>query len=104
MPFCIRGAYSALFKGIGQENMFEYLEDSEGKKNTLKKVRIELGLTITALSKLANVSTKVISQTERGLTNPTMVTKSKIINGLNAALPSGKEPYEYRNIFPADEI
>lgn len=61
------------------------------KKVNLKKNRTELGLTITALSTLANVSTTVINQTGRMFTNPTRVTKNKIINGLNAEeLSSGK--------------
>ena len=84
--------------------MFEYIKDSEIKKNNLKKVRIELGLTITALSKLANVSTKVISQAERMLTDPTQVTKSKIVNGLNAAEALGNNRISYKDIFPNDEI
>ncbi len=84
--------------------MFEYIKDSEVKANNLKKVRIELGLTITALSKLANVSTKVISQAERMLTDPTQVTKSKIINGLNTAEALGGIRISYQDIFPNDEI
>lgn len=84
--------------------MFEYIKDSEIKKNNLKKVRIELGLTITALSKLSNVSTKVISQAERMLTDPTQVTKSKIINGLNSAESLGEIRISYEDIFPNDEV
>ena len=74
------------------------------KENDLKKIRIELGLTITALSRLANVSTKVISQTERMLTNPTQVTKSKIVKGLNQAVPSDEAKIEFSRVFPNDDL
>lgn len=70
------------------------------KKNRLKSVRISEGLTITELSKLANISTKVISQTERFLRNPTLVTKHKILKGLN--LSSGNLKYSLEDIFPGD--
>ena len=73
------------------------------KMNNLKKIRTELGLTITALSDLANVSTKVISQTERMIANPTLVTKNKIINGLNVEESSTGKKWEYKDIFPGDE-
>ena len=80
--------------------MFQYMENSDIAKNNLKKIRIELGLTITALSKLADVSTKVISQAERMLTDPTQVTKSKIIKGLNVSLGEGEKKWEYQDVFP----
>lgn len=80
------------------------MENSDMKENNLKKIRIELGLTITALSRLANVSTKVISQTERMLTDPTQVTKSKIVKGLNEALSSNERKIEYAAIFPNDNF
>lgn len=83
--------------------MFQYMENSEIQKNNLKKIRIELGLTITALSKLADVSTKVISQTERMLIEPTQVTKSKIIKGLNAGMEDGERKWVYEDIFPNEE-
>jgi len=76
------------------------MENPDVQGNNLKKVRIELGLTITALSKLANVSTKVISQTERMLADPTRVTKSKIVNGLNAEQILTGEKWKYEEIFP----
>lgn len=78
------------------------MENPELQGNNLKKVRVELGLTITALSKLANVSTKVISQTERLLADPTRVTKSKIINGLNAEKALAGEKLKFEDIFPND--
>ena len=84
-------------------NVFRYMGDSDVKENHLKKIRIELGLTITALSRLADVSTKVISQTERMLTNPTQVTKSKIVKGLNKAGLSISEKWDYEDIFPNEE-
>lgn len=78
------------------------MKNSDIKENHLKKIRIELGLTITALSRLANVSTKVISQTERMLMDPTQVTKSKIINGLNEAVSSKDRKIEYSEVFLHD--
>jgi predicted transcriptional regulator len=80
--------------------MFNYMEDYRIKDNNLKKIRVELGLTITALSKLANVSTKVISQTERLLADPTRVTKSKIVNGLNTEQILTGSKWKYEDIFP----
>jgi transcriptional regulator with XRE-family HTH domain len=41
------------------------------KGNRLRDRRIAEGLTITDLARLSNISTKVISQTERLLTDPT---------------------------------
>jgi len=81
-------------------------EDGRIKKsseNRLKKIRVSLGLTITALSKAADVSTKVISQTERLLTKPTQVTKHKIIKGLNAGRSSTEKNWNFDDIFPNDE-
>ncbi len=69
-------------------------------RNRLKDRRISEGLTITELSRFSNVSTKVISQTERFLKNPTEVTKRKILKGLNAAKKSGGKPYDFEYIFP----
>jgi len=70
------------------------------KENRLKNRRIAEGLTITDLSRLSKISTKVISQTERFLIDPTEVTKRKIVNGLNAVKRSGEKPYEFEYIFP----
>ena len=91
---------------IEKDNMAEKIGGNMAEKiggNRLKEVRISLGLTITALSKAANVSTKVISQTERMLTKPTQVTKHKIIKGLNAGQSSTEKKWEYKDIFPDDE-
>ena len=82
--------------------MFQYVDNPGVKKNNLKKIRTELGLTITALSTLANISTTVISQTERMISNPTPVTKNKIINALNAEGSSIGKKWEYKDIFPDD--
>ena len=82
---------------------WELIEDDidtpQKEGNRLKEVRISLGLTITALSKKANVSTKVISQTERFLTRPTPVTKHKIIKGLNLAQSANEKKWKYDEIF-----
>ena len=69
--------------------------------NRLKDRRIAEGLTITELAQFSSISTKVISQTERLLKNPTEVTKRKIVNGLNAAKKQGDKPYDFEYIFPA---
>jgi DNA-binding XRE family transcriptional regulator len=88
----------------GEANkVFKYLQGSGVKDNNLKKVRVNLGLTITELSRYANVSSKVISQTERGLIDPTLVTKNKIINGLNMAGASTPKKWEFSDIFPYEE-
>ncbi len=87
----------------GGKEVFRYMGNSDVKENHLKKIRIELGLTITALSRLANVSTKVISQTERMLTDPTQVTKSKIVKGLNEALSINDRKIDYAAVFPNDD-
>lgn len=68
--------------------------------NRLKDRRIAEGLTITELSRLSHISTKVISQTERFLREPSEVTKRKILNGLNAAKKPKEKPYEFEYIFP----
>jgi len=93
--------------GFGSQKgggVFSYMGDSDVKENHLKRIRIELGLTITALSRLANVSSKVISQTERILTDPTPVTKSKIVKGLNESLSTKDKKIEYHEVFPNDEM
>jgi DNA-binding XRE family transcriptional regulator len=77
--------------------------DEKPRINRLKEMRVGLGLTITALSKAADVSTKVISQTERMLTNPTQVTKHKIIKGLNAQQSSDEKKWKFTDVFPNDE-
>lgn len=68
--------------------------------NRLRDRRIAEGLTITELSHLSNISTKVISQTERLLRDPSEVTKRKIVNGLNAAKKPKEKPYDFEYIFP----
>lgn len=68
--------------------------------NRLKDCRIAGGLTITELARLSNISTKVISQTERCLNTPTEVTKRKILNGLNSAKKPREKPYDFEYIFP----
>ena len=71
--------------------------------NRLKDSRIAEGLTITNLSRLSNISTKVISQTERFLLDPTEVTKRKIVNGLNVRKRPDEKPYDFYYIFPRNE-
>lgn len=68
--------------------------------NKLKDRRTAEGLTITELARLSKISTKVISQTERLLIEPTEVTKRKILNGLNTARKPGDKPYDFEYIFP----
>jgi transcriptional regulator with XRE-family HTH domain len=69
-------------------------------RNRLKDRRIAEGLTITELARFANISTKVISQTERQLRDPSEVTKRKIVNGLNAARKPKEKPYAFEYVFP----
>jgi len=71
--------------------------------NRLKNRRIAEGLTITELAQLSKISTKVISQTERCLTDPTEVTKRKIVNGLNSAKKPGEKLYDFEYIFPSTD-
>jgi len=66
--------------------------------NNLKSIREQEGLSITALSKLADVSTKVISETERSMREPRPEIKYKIINALNEK--NGFEKYSFKDIFP----
>lgn len=73
------------------------------KMNRLKERRQAEGLTITELARLSKISTKVISQTERLMIDPTTVTKRKILNGLNAARKPGEKLYDYEFIFPRME-
>jgi transcriptional regulator with XRE-family HTH domain len=68
--------------------------------NRLKSRRTAEGLTITELARFSRVSTKVISQTERFMIDPTEVTKRKIVNGLNTAKKPGGKPYDFEYIFP----
>jgi len=68
--------------------------------NRLKDRRISDGLTITELARFSNISTKVISQTERLRRDPSEVTKRKILNGLNAAKRPKEKPYDFEYIFP----
>lgn len=88
-------------------NDWKFIEDDKVNEkpriNRLKEIRVGLGLTITALSKAADVSTKVISQTERMLTQPTQVTKHKIIKGLNAQQSSDEKKWKFNDVFPNDE-
>jgi hypothetical protein len=46
----------------------------------------------------------VISQTERMLTDPTQVTKSKIVKGLNEGLSNNEKKIDYLSVFPNDGL
>jgi len=86
-----------------EKNGFIPIESNTLKKielNKLKEIRVGQGLTITALSKSADVSTKVISQTERMLIDPTLVTKNKIVKGLNALRSTHEKLLAYKDVFP----
>ena len=73
------------------------------KKNRLRSIRVAAGLTITELSRRAKVSTKVISQTELSQRDPTLVTKNKILQGLNAPNGTQKKVNTLKDIFPNDD-
>jgi transcriptional regulator with XRE-family HTH domain len=74
------------------------MTNNKNGANNLKDIRISEGYNITELSKLSNVSTKVISETEKGLRNPTDVIKSRILNALNSKYDPVK--YLFGDIFP----
>jgi hypothetical protein len=95
------GSLCAWSKGERSEH---YREVPNMHGNRLKERRTAEGLTITELARLSKISTKVISQTERLLKEPTEVTKRKILNGLNAARKLGEKPYDFNYIFPRTDI
>lgn len=80
------------------------MADPTIEENNLRKIRIQMGLTITALSKMANVSSTVISQTERQLTDPTRVTKNKIVIGLNSGDDYQERHWTYQDVFPNEDL
>ena len=73
------------------------------EKNKLRAIRVHAGLTITELSRRAKVSTKVISQTELFQRDPTLVTKNKILRGINTANGTERKSYTLKDIFPNEE-
>lgn len=70
-------------------------------KNNLKEIRVTEGITISSLSRVSNVSAKVISETERLLREPKQVTKSKILNGLNKLTNGNEKRYSFEEVFPS---
>lgn len=65
-----------------------FLDQSNNSKSLgtrLKKVRVDRGLTSTALAEKANVSAGLISQIESGLTTPTLETLQNIARALNTS-------------------
>lgn len=52
----------------------------------LKRIRSRMGMTVEDLSKRAGVSAGVISQLERGIGNPSLLTLSRLAQGLSVEL------------------
>lgn len=66
-------------------------------KNNLKKIREHEGISISELSRLAEVSPPTIRKIETG-GEATIVTKNKIVNGLNRS-PKKTKSYTYKEVF-----
>jgi len=69
------------------------------KKNRLKKIRISEGVSISEFSRLSSVSPPTIRKIESKKINCTLITKNKIVNGLNRH-PTKKKEYNFKDIFP----
>ena len=79
--------------------MWKRLETMDIKKNNLKKIRIKEGLKKAQLARLAQVSSRMISDIEDLKSVSTAETKSKIIIGLNKNLDRTQE-WKYGEVFP----
>ena len=67
----------------------------------LKKMREERGYSIGKLSEIVEVSKSMLSQIEKGETNPSVGTIWKIANGLRVSFTSLlNEPTETFKVFP----
>lgn len=66
--------------------------------NNLRKIRLELGLTITQLAGLSGVSTATIGRVERENKIVSDLTKNRIVNGLNKV--ATKKEIILEQIFP----
>jgi transcriptional regulator with XRE-family HTH domain len=58
----------------------------EAVATALKRIRSRMGMTVEDLSKRAGVSAGVISQLERGIGNPSLLTLSRLAHGLSVEL------------------
>jgi transcriptional regulator with XRE-family HTH domain len=58
----------------------------EAVASALKRIRGRMGMTVEDLSKRAGVSAGVISQLERGMGNPSLLTLSRLAHGLSVEL------------------
>ena len=69
-----------------------------GFNNKLREIRMKEGLTIVELSKLSNLSEKVVRDIESGKKPGKEVTRRKIVKGLNNN-PEKSRTWEYEEIF-----
>jgi len=61
------------------------------------------GVILSYLIITRRISTTIISQTERMLSNPSKVTKNKILIGLNSDSTFTEKKWKYEDVFPGDE-
>ena len=69
-------------------------------KSNLQRIRESLGMTKAELSRLSDVSTKVISETEKGKRDPRPETKNKLVIGLNKKTGENSQKFTFHDIFP----
>ena len=65
-------------------------------KNKLKEIRVREGLTITELSRKANIATRTITRIENGEGNSKIETLNKILKNLNELT---NKNYRFEEVF-----
>ncbi len=71
-----------------------------GWGGSLKEIRKEADISQAKLAKIARLSYSTISRLERGRTQPSEVTKRKILKALNQI---SSKKYKFEDIFPEKE-
>ena len=71
-----------------------------GWGGNLKEIRMEADISQAKLAEIARLSYSTISRLERGRTQPSKVTKRKILKALNQISP---KKYKFEDIFPEEE-
>ena len=71
----------------------------KSSENKLNEIRIQLGLKISELDRLSDVSRRTIKDIEEGRINSTPETKNKIVNGLNK---KAEKKLTFKEVFPND--